>query len=135
MTMTTTFTVTHTSTSRPSQLIRDMLAACRQSRDSWAEQHYRAWLQSDLTCKPIERREVCLRKMIVGWAALGESHAEMYLAPIGQDAVTGDHFAAIGKSLRDLINTSDIGRYDGGTLDRLIVTIGHACGVDLDEGE
>lgn len=128
-TNTRTFTTT---TTKPSQPIRDMLSACRQSKDDWARRHYQAWLQQDLADTPIQRREVCIRKMIVGWAQLGESHQDMYGAPIGQDAYCCEHFAQMGHALRDMLN-GETGAYDCGTLDRLIVMIANVCGVDLDE--
>lgn len=120
---------------QPSQLIRDMLAACRQNRDDWAQKHYRAWMQPDLTTTAIARREVGLRKLLVGWSQIGETHKDMYLSDIGADAVSGEHFAKMGHAIRDMIGTADLGRYDGGTLDRLVVMIALACGVDLDKDE
>ena len=126
-------TRTFTTTTKPSQIIRDMLTSCRQSRDDWALRHYQAWLQPDLAPTPIKRREVALRKLIIGWAQLGETHQDMFGAPISEDRISGEHFAVMGHAIRGMVNTADLGAYDGGTLDRLIAMIAETCGVDLDK--
>ena len=117
----------------PSDLIHDMLRKLRSKSDWWCGRHYAAWLQSDLEAStPVEQREIALRKLIVSWTQLGETHAALYGSPIGADGVLGAAFEQIGRGILDMLN-GECGRFDCGTLDRLIRDIARACGVDFDD--
>jgi hypothetical protein len=56
-----------------------------------------------------------LRYMLLGWERYATTHRERYESSIGEDGVLGPEWAAIGESLRGLLN-GDCGGWDAGSL-------------------
>lgn len=73
-----------------------------------------------------------IRDLLVAWAAYADAHKASYESGIGADSVLGPAWAAIGASIRQLLN-GDTGRLDCGTLDGFICTTLEAEGFDPDQ--
>ena len=101
------------------------------SETSWQYRHTMAWefasLKSLHSCN-----EAAIRDAIVGWAALAEAHAMKHEAPIGKDGYLGLAWSEMGKQLLHMLN-AELGRLDGGTLDKLIRDIAKYGGGDLEK--
>ena len=82
----------------------------------WKDRHLLATL-----CPTPRSFESAMVGMLHAWIAYGETHKRRYDSPIGNDYVLGPEWARIGRALRGLLN-GDLGRLDGGTLDRDICT-------------
>ena len=89
-----------------------------------AEWHNAALEQPD---KP----EQSILEMIEGWRLYAELHYMRSDALIGEDYVLGPAWEAIGDALRTLLN-GDLGRLDGGTLDRYLLTKMRENGVNTE---
>lgn len=89
-------------------------------------QHCEAWLE------PRPGREQAIKQLIVGYALLADSHrTEPDDAPIGRCGFFGEHARDMIRALLAML-TTDTGRYDCGTLDRLIRKMAEASGVELE---
>lgn len=101
--------------------------------NDWCRRHATAWELAGTMHQSTTsmRREAALRDLIVGWARMAELHRMDYGSLIGADGVLGVAWKGIGISLRIMLN-GDLGRFDGGTLDKLILEIAEATGVDLE---
>lgn len=73
-----------------------------------------------------------LLKAIDAWIAMALQQRERFVTPIGQDSFASDHWAAIGTSLRALLNLDWGPRLDMGTLDTIIVDTLETEGYDVD---
>ncbi len=112
----------------PSFLIHQMLTKLRfkamEAEFGWGAHHVMAWELSTLST------EAPLRNAIISWGQIGETHRRAHGRDIGQDAVLGVAWKGMGQCLRIMLN-ADIGRFDLGTLDELILNMASSCGVDL----
>lgn len=75
--------------------------------------------------------ESAVSDLIVGWAQYADRHRARYESGIGEDGVLGPAWAAIGASIRALLN-GETGRLDCGTLDGFICDTLTAEGFDPD---
>lgn len=73
-----------------------------------------------------------LRQMIVGFAERADAYAAETSGErtIGQDGYWHEHALAMVEALRALLNF-ECGRFDCGTLDRLILDVAEAAGVEV----
>lgn len=78
----------------------------------WAGRHAQAWYDP-------QGFEIALKSMIVGLARYGAEMRAQFGRPAGQDGYLGPALRAMAESILALLN-GDIGRFDGGTLDKLI---------------
>ncbi len=112
------------------------LGARDPDNNQWARRHRMGWefakTRRDPANGPKECASAAIRDVIVGWAHMAEAHRAMYDSNIGDDGVLGPAWKAIGLSLLISLN-GELGRLDGGTLDRMIRNIGDAGGVNFDE--
>lgn len=69
---------------------------------------------------PKSEFEKAFVEMLSGWLRYADSHAQQYESRIGEDGVLGMYWAQIGAGLRGLLN-GELGRFDGGTLDSVLV--------------
>ncbi len=90
----------------------------------WCAHHVMAWELSTLST------EAPLRNAIISWGQIGETHRRFHGRDIAHVAVLGVAWKGMGQCLRIMLN-ADIGRFDLGTLDELILTMATSCGVDL----
>ena len=60
-------------------------------------------------------------QLFTAWFNYADAHAARYDSHIGDDGYTGPVWARIGAELRQLLST-ELGRLDGGTLDKAICT-------------
>jgi hypothetical protein len=102
--------------------------------NDWCRRHAMAWELSGTHHQTTnsQRLEAALRDTIIGWAKMAEEHRISYGSFIGEDGVLGRAWKGIGISLLIMLN-GDLGRFDGGTLDKLIREIAEASGVNLEE--
>jgi hypothetical protein len=63
--------------------------------------------------------ERAIRDLLTAWLQYRDVHAEVNASRIGDDSVLGPEWARIGAAIRGLLN-ADCGRFDCGTLDRII---------------
>lgn len=91
----------------------------------WKLQHYRAvhW--------PRAGTEKGIWTLICGFAELADGYATQCEVPLGQDGYYHDHALGMIEAMRAYLNF-DVGRFDCGTLDRLIRDLAKAAGVELD---
>lgn len=120
----------------PSRIMYESVAACERkgsNGEEWARRHMMAWEFGDASRDPgMKRMEAIVRDNIIAWARYGEQHRMLYHSNIGDDGVLGVAFKSMGMALRYMLN-GETGRLDCGTLDKLILDIAEACGVDLEE--
>lgn len=95
----------------------------RTGASSWPQLHCSAWVNPRGT-------ERGIRAMLEGFAAFADAHVASDYT-IGQDGFFGPHAEDMIQALLALLNL-DCGRFDCGTLDRLIRELAVAAGVDLD---
>lgn len=92
--------------------------------NAWTQQHQAAWHNPRGT-------ERGIRAMLEGFAAFADAHeTEDYT--IGQDGFFGPHAEDMIQALLAMLNLQ-CGRFDCGTLDRLIRELAVAAGVELGE--
>ncbi len=72
--------------------------------------------------------------LIKGWASYAGLHFHMNGEALGNDYFLGDEWAMMAKHIRQLLN-GDLGRLDGGMLDRFICFALEAEGFDPDTFE
>jgi len=98
----------------------------------WARSHMMAWEFSDVVKSTGSMKlEAALRDSILAWARYGETHRAVHGSNIGEDGVLGTAWKAQAQTLLIMLN-GELGRLDGGTLDKLIRAIAETCGVDLE---
>jgi hypothetical protein len=61
-----------------------------------------------------------------------DAHAERFGSPLAEDYVLGESWREAVRGLRGLLN-GELGRLDGGTLDRAILVMYQAAGFEGDE--
>lgn len=89
--------------------------------NGWAGRHISAWQSS----RP------AIGGLIRSWLLYADTHRERYESGIGEDGFLGKEWAAIGFSLRDLLN-GELGGLDGGLCDGIIVDALEREGWDAD---
>jgi hypothetical protein len=95
------------------------------SADDWKARHEQA-----LRAPTPGTHEAALVGMFGAWVAYAEAHRRAYDSPIGDDGVLGDEWRAIGHGLLGLLN-GDLGRLDGGSMDRAIRTVLEHAGCEV----
>ena len=81
---------------------------------------------------PKSEFEKAFVELLSGWLRYADSHAQAYKSRIGDDGVLGAYWAQIGAGLRGLLN-GELGRFDGGTLDSVLVSAMEAQDFDPDQ--
>lgn len=87
------------------------------------ERHNAAWAH------PMRGAEYAIRGAIVSWLEYADSYAAQWDRPIGQDGYAGRYWQEWGEALRGLLSM-DLGRFDGGTLDGILMDAAKAAGVE-----
>jgi hypothetical protein len=81
------------------------------------------------------RKERPIRDMILAYAAMADSYRGAGWEPgdreLGQDGYFHEHATSLIEAMRAYLNF-DVGRFDCGTLDRLICKLAADSGVELD---
>ena len=103
----------------------NQLPSYAKAADAWAASH-----QWAIAC-PKEGYEKALVQMLSGWLRYADAVQADWDAGIGKDGVLGPLWAQIGSQLRGLLN-GELGRLDGGSLDRLLCRTLEAEGFDPD---
>ena len=106
------------------ECLRELEAKAAQ-RQNWATAHLLAW-------RGPGENEGPLRDMIQGWVMYAHRHQARYGSLVGDDGVLGPEWASIGNALRGLLN-GETGRFNCGTLDRLLLDVATDNGVNLEE--
>jgi hypothetical protein len=101
--------------------------------EHWARKHISTWrtAQND--------EAAAIRDMIVAWGKYASAFTKRYppepgdeqAVRVGDDGFLGDQMVEIGRGIRQLLN-GEIGGFDGGTLDRLILGIAEINNIDLE---
>ena len=78
------------------------------------------------------RPEEAVGTLLKAWKVYALNHLKTYATKIGNDYVLGPPWAAIGESLRTLLN-GELGGLDAGTLDRDIIHTLENHGFVLDD--
>lgn len=87
---------------------------------AWASRHVAAFESPRFGERPI----VGLFKFLADYA---DHHESTFGRPVGEDGVLGAEWLRILKSARQLLN-GELGRLDGGSLDRLAYQLGNVAG-------
>jgi hypothetical protein len=69
--------------------------------------------------------------MLLGLAEYADAHERQYSSKIGADGVLGREWLDALRGVRGLLN-GELGRFDGGTLDKAIHAMAEAASVALD---
>lgn len=93
--------------------------------NDWKARHHSAFVA------PRGHAEKSIHALVVAWDQYAGFHWDQHHTNIGDDSVLGPEWARIGSALRGLLN-ADLGRLDGGLLDRLICTTLEGQGFDPD---
>lgn len=98
------------------------------SNDYWKRRH------ADACAYPRKGTEQGLWSLITGFAALADGYAAQTEGErlLGQDGYFWEHARAMIDAMRFYLNY-DCGRFDCGTLDRLICELAKAAGVELED--
>jgi hypothetical protein len=95
----------------------------------WQEKHRTAWNNPRLP-------ERAIRDMILAFATMCDAYRFPDYEPgdreLGQDGYFHEHATDMVKAIRAYLNF-DCGRFDCGTLDRLICRLAEDAGVEIDE--
>lgn len=92
--------------------------------EPWAKAHLSAWQH------PIGK-EVSVQNLILAWTG----YASTFRPPIGRDSELAEPFAVLGRQILKVLNREDLGRFDKGTLARLVHDIARIAEVQLDTEE
>lgn len=111
----------------PHELTQEMQLRCRTT--AWGG----TTVDPEFPLDPVRHREHSLRLMIEGWAAWGESHERLYSCKIAEDAFCGPLFATMARTLIEMLN-AELGRHDGGDLDKLVREVSLSCGISRNLG-
>ncbi len=95
--------------------------------NGWQDRHISAFITPNSVERPIVG-------MLQTMAAYADAHQARFASPLGDDYVLGAAWLEMLIGWRKLLN-GELGRLDGGTLDRLYFEIGKAAGFDADELE
>ena len=93
------------------------------TNERWTNAHFEAWRS------PRTKSEYAIKYAILSFAAMADASLESG-TPIGQDGYFGEHARAMVEAMLAYLNF-DIGRFDAGTLDRLIRDLAANNGVEL----
>lgn len=91
---------------------------------SWKIRHQDAWTAPRGAERPIVA-------LIKAWLDYAAEHARQFESGIGDDGVLGEEWKDIGCGIRGLLN-GELGRLDGGELDRIISQALQEQGFDPD---
>jgi len=91
---------------------------------AWAERHLAGWRS------PVGF-EVALKYMVLALDQYGSEMRRQFGREVGNDGVLGPAYRDIVEAVLTLLN-GDLGRLDGGTLDKLVRAIAHENGIELD---
>jgi hypothetical protein len=94
--------------------------------------HIDAWNEPGSSAYPHGGRsfEAGIRDLIIGWGEYADAYRAHHDSPITDDGVLGPAWEQIGHSIREML-TGELGRFDGGTLDSLIVSIAEEHGLQF----
>jgi hypothetical protein len=120
----------------PTQIMHDSIAECivkgRDPRFEWMRRHMMAWELSDAGESTGKMKlEATVRDLVIAWARHGEAHRIVHGTNIGEDQYLGFAWKAQAQALLMMLN-GELGRLDGGTLDKIIRAVAETCGVDLE---
>jgi hypothetical protein len=106
-----------------------MFANSYPNASHWKYRHYEAWFYGGSN-----KREHAIRHLIESFALLADSYAAETEGErtLGQDGYFHEHARDMIDAMLALLNF-DIGRFDGGTLDRLIRKLAETAGVELEQ--
>jgi len=104
--------------------IIESIRALDSSGEPGAKRHLAAWMNP-------QGYELPIYHLIRGLAQYGAAAMTAHGSKIGDDQVLGPALKNIADSILTLLN-GDIGRFDGGTLDKLVRAICVEYGVELD---
>jgi hypothetical protein len=92
----------------------------------WSNRHIQA-------CVDPRANEAGIWALINAFAALADGYfATSHGSLLGQDGYFADHAVDLVKAMRAYLNF-DVGRFDCGTLDRLILDLAQMAGVELED--
>lgn len=115
-------------TTKQKGFARDLLlerAGSMEEKDDWKRRHAIAWRYP-------RTNEGGIVALVTALATLVDAHAMTWDAAIGDDFYAGPYVEDIARAAIKLLST-DIGRLDGGTLDKLIRDIANLGGIDGDK--
>jgi len=91
----------------------------------WKERHIGAWTM------PVQPYDKSIRSLLVSYATMADLTAE-YDAELGQDGYFGGHAADMLRAARAWLSMAGKTQLDMGAIDRLILQLAKASGVDPD---
>lgn len=97
------------------QLIANSIEKAKDSNTPWGNRHWDAW-EHRHTGRPII-------SIIQSLAAMADNHASIHGSPIGEDYVTGPVWAGLVQGVRDILDKTETGTLDCGTVDSLLVAM------------
>ena len=105
---------------RNSDLVKKLTSKVKDEsfhENKWGERHFKAWTL------PNTGSEAMIKSLIVGWIGYADQyHASTGFEPsstLAEDTYAGQYWIEIAHSIINLLSM-DLGRLDGGTLDRIV---------------
>lgn len=92
--------------------------------EEWHQRHSRAWIN------PRPGGERAIKLLIAGYAEMADQ-SQTFEHKLGQDGYFHEHAADLIHAMRAYLNF-DVGRFDCGSLDRLICGLAEISGVELE---